>query len=521
MKSKIVFLIVIFLFVSFSGFSQEKDNKISLNFKDVGIKVVLDSLAEKSGVNIVASPDVQGMVSIKLKDVSWQTALDVIMKTYGYGYEWIDEDIVMVTTLEELTKKRKQEAEAAKQEPLETVTYKTKYLDANDLKDVISKQLTARGRVTVLRVKPQKGWRAQGGVAGSFNKAQRESGADEAYANRLIIRDTKSNIRDIMKAIKEIDIRPQQVLIEARIMEVNRDALTDIGLDWGTGSSVESGTLGMENNKPGDDESFGIIDETSQVTPSVFDPVASDITGTWSTADTGDAFNSGISFAYQKLTGTQFEVLLHALEEDADTNTLSAPRIMTLDGQEAYILVGTKRPVIKSELSQTGDDSSATTTTIVKDLNTDVGSEGWLRFGIQLNVVPEVCANNKVRLNLYPSVTSSTSSVEAVSKIKTTGEEDTTTTDSYPIVTVRETQTQVLMRDGETIVIGGLLKDVKKHGTQKIPFLGDIPLLGKLFQRETTDTAKIDLVIFITAHLIEEGEFTPQRISQIEKRMGM
>lgn len=489
MKDRILFLLFVFLSSSVIIFAE--NSKINLNFKDADIRVVLESLAEKSGVNIVAAPEVTGLVSVKLNNVDWETALDVITQTYGYGYEWINKEIVMVTTLENLAEKRKKEAEVAQQEPLEIATYNLLYLDANDVKKAVEKQLTERGRITVLEIAPQKGWKSRGGMSGDFTKAERQSGA-RTRSRTLIITDTKSNIRNVLAAIKAIDVRPKQVLIEARLMEVNEDTLKDLGIDWGTGSDVGNGNMGY---KTGTNNKFGILGSTSQNEPSIFGAKASSLTGTW-------PFNSGLSLLYEQLTGTQFQVLLHALEEDVHTNTLSAPRILTLDGQEAYIMVGERRPIIKSTMQSSQDSTGI-----------DQELDYYQNLGIELNVVPQVCSDNTINLTIYPSVTSSSSNVTATSQL--TGQD--AITNNYPIIDVRETQTQVLMKDGATIVLGGLLKDVKSQGVYKTPIFGDIPLLGALFRRKTHDTEKIDLIIFITAHIVKDGEFTPEQISRLQQ----
>jgi len=150
-------------------------------------------------------------------------------------------------------------------------------------------------------------------------------------------------------------------------------------------------------------------------------------------------------------------------------------------------MVGERRPIIKSEIS-----SSQTSVGISKNLNY------YQNLGIELNVVPQVCDENRINLTIYPSVTSSSQNTPAQSQIS-----GATSTDYYPVILVRETQTQILVNSGETVVIGGLLKDVTSEGVTKTPILGDIPFLGKLFQRTTKDTGKIDLVIFITAKIID------------------
>jgi len=186
---------------------------------------------------------------------------------------------------------------------------------------------------------------------------------------------------------------------------------------------------------------------------------------------------------------------LHALEEDVDTNTLSAPHIITLNNQEAAILVGEKYPILKSE------ESTQSQYTVTKSL------DHYENIGIQLNVVPQIAGNDYINMVVHPAVSSYT------------GTEGSVTSAKYPVIEIREAETRVLMRDGETVVIGGLLKDVKGKQIVGIPFISKLPLVGALFRRETIDTQKIDLLIFITARIVKEGELTPEEITRLEERM--
>ena len=184
-----------------------------------------------------------------------------------------------------------------------------------------------------------------------------------------------------------------------------------------------------------------------------------------------------------------------------DANTLSAPRIMTLNNQEATILVGQKYPLITTSISTQTNQVTGSTLDRYQDI------------GIQLNVVPQICDNEYINMIIHPAVTSYTTTL----KTKT---ESGVILSEYPIIDTRETETQILLKDGETVVIGGLLKDVKTQSKTGVPFLGKIPLFGLLFQRQTNDIEKIDLLIFITARIIKEGEFTEAYIATLEERLN-
>jgi type II secretory pathway component GspD/PulD (secretin) len=159
--------------------------------------------------------------------------------------------------------------------------------------------------------------------------------------------------------------------------------------------------------------------------------------------------------------------------------------------------VGTKYPILKTDTTGAG---STTVTNVTLDYYQDIG--------IQLNVVPQIGLNNYINMVVHPAVSSYTGTDASITSAK------------YPVIDIRETETRILMKDGETIVIGGLLKDVKSREIIGIPFLSKIPLLGIFFRRETVDTQKIDLLIFITAHIVKEGEFSPEEIVKLEERLG-
>jgi type II secretory pathway component GspD/PulD (secretin) len=322
----------------------------------------------------------------------------------------------------------------------------------------------------------------------------------------LIITDTASSLDRIRNSIlPKIDQRPKQVLIETRIMEVNLDKLKDIGFDWGTGSAGATTyanpprDLDLNRNHT---KTLAGRNLSSEFTPSVFGPKE----GT-STLDGKYPYAAGLEVLFKKITGDTFEVIVHALEEDVNTNTLSAPRILTLDNQEAAILVGYHTPILKTDI--TTDSTSTSAAKITQTLHY------YQEIGIRLNVVPQISDEGYINMIIHPSVTSSTSSVTATSYAGTTP-----ITTSYPIIDVREAQTQIFIKDGETVVLGGLLKDIKSKETIGIPFLSKIPLLGLLFQREIVDNSKVDLLIFITARVLKDDEYSPEEIARLKASLG-
>jgi type IV pilus assembly protein PilQ len=503
---------------------------VSLDFKEADISNVLKIISYKSGVNIVTTPDVAGNVSVRLSDVPWEIALDVILKTYGFGYQK-QGNIILVTKVENVAK-------ISAEEPLQTEIITLKFLDAQDAQKILIPLLSPRGKISVLYTRGQKGWQF-----GTF-KIGRESAVSEASSAKdaanatksetvsyekdekgqtvmkkaefdpsvkskmLVITDTASFLDKIRNIIlPKIDVKPKQVLIETKIIEVSRDKLRDIGMDWGLGSKDAATTNAVTTQNAGRSTAIGghtgtIATTSNPLVPSLFSPATTTILGY-------QPYNAGGEFIFQKITGTKFEAVIHALEDNADVNTLSAPSLLTLDNQEASMLVGYHTPILESIVTA---GTSGTNSTITQTL------DYYQEIGIRLNVVPQISEEGYINMIIHPSITSSNSTITATS---TAGDAADATTTTYPIIDVREVQTQVLLKDKETIVIGGLLKDVKGRETIGIPFLKDLPWgLGKIFGRETTTNTKIDLLIFITARIIKENEYTPEELAKLEDRLG-
>jgi type IV pilus assembly protein PilQ len=441
---------------------------------------------------------VTGFVTIRLQDVYWKNALEAILKTYGFGYD-IQDNIILVAPLDKLTTLKKMEQDLAQVQPTVTEVFQLKYLDAQDAKKAIEPQISSRGRITILEMTGQAGWEFGGAELG---RRRREAGDRMGRSKVLIISDVPPVMDKIKKIIDEIDKKPNQVLIETKIMEVSADFLRDLGVDFGldyagaeaattpateTAGYIETGTDAYGNEIREPLYEIGGRSLGSEVIPSIFGPLTTTITG-------AEPFNTGLEVVFKRLFGPQSEVIIHALEEDAGTNTLSAPRIVTLDNQEANILIGTRYPIVKSEASTYSSSVLVTSLDYYQDV------------GIQLNVVPQVGADDTINMVIHPAVTSTS----AGSVVAT----------NYPIITTREAETRVLMKDGETILIGGLLRDVKSKTTSGIPFLSKIPILGFLFRRDTYDTGKIDLLVFITAHIIKDNELSSAELARMQEQFS-
>ena len=394
---------------------------VALDFQDADIRNVLKVLSYKSGVNIVAGPEVTGTVSIQLTDVPWQKALDVILATYGYGYERKG-NIITVTTIENLKKRREDSQMLEGQEPLVTKTYSLNYGKASELVESITKIKTGRG---------------------SINFDQR--------TNVLIVRDVQSNIELLDSVVNTLDSVTPQVMIEAKVVETTLSNTENMGITWGVGGSV----TGAKNStffpfKGGSDSN-------------IFIP-----------APTGSS-----TFSYGSLDASALTATLEMLQKRTDTHILSNPQIVTLDNNMARIVVGSQYPIPQYTY------------------NSDQGKmqlSGWnyMDIGIIFEVTPHVNNAGLVTLDLQPTITTITDYVIV----------DPAATAKVPVLSTEEAKTKVMVRDGQTLVIAGLIKNKTIFTKKKVPLLGDLPLIGEAFKKKEDQTDKTELLIFLTPHII-------------------
>ncbi|MDP2767740.1 MAG: hypothetical protein Q8O41_09880, partial [Candidatus Methanoperedens sp.] len=431
---------------------------VTFDFKEADITNVLKIISYKSGINIVTTPDVMGNISVRLTDVPWEMALDVILKTYGFGSQR-QGNVILVTKIENIAK-------IASEESLQTEIINLKFLDAQDAQKIIIPLLSPRGKISVLYTRGQKGWqfgtfkigkessssaavKEAAGLTKSEAVSYEKDAAGETVMKKaefdpsvkskmLVITDTASTLDRIRNVIlPKVDVRPKQILIETKIIEVNVNKLKDIGFDWGLGGSGSATTNTIQFNESGAGNQFGghaagtlnPASGTKYPTPSVFSPSTTNILGY-------NPYNAGAEFIFQKLTGTKFEAVIHALEDNADVNTLSAPSVLTLDNQEASMLVGYHTPILASMVTA-GTATSGPTVTQTLDY--------YQEIGIRLNVVPQISEEGYINMILHPSITSSTASVTATSMAGISPNITSTSTD-YPIIDVREVQTQILLK---------------------------------------------------------------------------
>ena len=403
--------------------SMTKEGNVSLEFHEADIRNVLQILAFKSGMNIVASPEVTGVVTIQLKDVPWQQALEVILQTYGYAYDRKG-NIITVTTIENLKKRREDAQALAEQEPVETKTFTLNFAKAADIIASVDKMKSERG---------------------SINFDER--------TNTLIVTDIPKRIELMEGVIKSLDTTTPQVLIEAKIVETTLSNTDNLGIDWvvkATASGAKRPTLFP----------FTRVSD-SKMTPDNF-PVSTDS-----------------NFSFGTLNFTQLQAVLEMLKSRSSTNILSNPRIATLDNKKAQITVGSQYPI---------------PTYTYNEQQAKLQISGWQYkdIGIIFEVTPHVNKAGFVTLDIEPKITAILDFV-------------TVENTSLPRLSNESTKTSIMVKDAETLVIAGLIKDQTTDTKKKIPFVGDIPILGLAFQKSEKSGSKTDLLIFMTPHII-----TPQ-----------
>jgi len=438
---------------SFGPSGQGLSKKTDYDAAGEDLRTILRHFAEENGLNIAIGDDVQGQVNVKLKDVSLETILKTILLVNGYDY-FQEDDIIIIT----------------KKGKVKTITrtFHLDNVDAASVRNVIQGLLSPDGEVlTFVRGK---------GVGNE--KTQERS-------NLLIVRDNPANIEDIERIIKTVDTPAPQVLIEARIMEVNVNALDALGINWNVQVSTQGPSL--PTTFP--------LKTTQEIGPYVPPPKSAP------NAQAGDriaaddaAFKAGV------LSCAQFTAVLKLLQSRGpDVNLLAQPRIMTLDNQEAEIVIGDIVPIPRYAYNEQRGTWEITGYTEQK-------------VGITLTSTPHITSDNHIALMVKPEISEIVGWVVGPS-----GQNE------KPQISTRRADTQVRIKDNETIVIGGLIKVVETVNESKIPFLGDIPILGGLFRSRSVEKDKIDLLIFITPRIMTEEqlkELSKEEQERMNKEQG-
>ncbi len=425
--------------------------KIDLDFKDADIHNILRLLSDVGHVNIVTADDVSGSVTIRMRNVPWDQALDVILMAKKLGMVR-DGNLIRVAPLATLEKEREMEIARRKQskalEPLETRLIPVSYAQAGELQPRADDLLSDRGKLSV-----------------------------DSRTNVIIARDTVSNLDQIEALIRNLDTQTPQVLIEGRIVEASSTYAREIGIQWGGDFSASAATanptglafpstVGVAGGATDNQTPVGGLSPVAGGRPNpnfaVNLPAA---------AGTGSGGALGITLG-SIANNANLNLRLSAMEEEGTLRILSSPKILTLDNRQAHIEQGTLIPY--SRISAQGIQTA------------------FKEAKLNLTVTPHVTADGSVLL-----------------KIKMTRDEPDFNNKGArgdPTILKREADTELLVADGHTAVIGGIY--TRNHGTsyKKVPFFGDIPILGWLFKSRSDSDRRSEMLIFITPRIVNRAE---------------
>ncbi|WP_239478320.1 MULTISPECIES: type IV pilus secretin PilQ [Hydrogenophaga] len=423
--------------------------KLSLNFQNIEVRALLQVIADFTNFNIVTSDSVAGSVTLRLKDVPWDQALDIIMQAKGLGLRKSG-NVLWIAPRDEIAAREKQELEArATVESLEQVrtqSFQMNYAKASD----IATQLTAGSSSTV----------SSGGNSGNARiLSPRGSVIAEPRTNQLFVTDIPSRLAQVQELITKLDIPIRQVLIEARIVEADDDFSKSIGVRLGGG--VRDFSAGSANGNPvrgNFGSNYGAVTTGPSLTSAPFVNLPA-------LPPSGQAASYALSL-FSPNASRFLALEISALESDGKGRVVSSPRVVTADQVKALIEQGTEFPY------QTATSSGAT-------------AIAFRKANLKLEVTPQITPEGNIILDLD------------VNK-DTRGE---TTSEGIAIDT-KHVQTQVLVENGGTVVIGGIFERTERNQIQKVPLLGDLPAVGNLFKSRNQIDQRSELLIFITPRVL-------------------
>jgi type IV pilus assembly protein PilQ len=431
--------------------------RLTLNFQDIETRAVLQLLADASGQNIVVSDSVSGNVTLRLQNVPWDQALDIVLRTKGLDKRR-DNNVIIVAPQAELAAREKADL-AAKKDAQELAPLRSEYLQVNYAK--------AADMAALIKTSTNSLLSARGSVA-----------VDER-TNTLLLQDTSDRLTDIRRLVATLDIPVRQVLIEARIVIVDNDFQRQLGAVFGFTSVNRNGQTGIvttSGSAAGTDQIIGSALTNVQSTNTPY-PVS---IPTGSTAANRYNVNLPVSNPAGAIAlgilGNNFlvDLELSAAQAETEANIIASPRVITANQKKASIEQGVEIPYQQSA------SSGATTIQFKKAV-------------LSLDVTPQITPDNRIVLDLDIRDDAVGTIVVASGGV------------NVPSITTREIATQVLVNDGQTVVLGGILTTTQREDDTKVPYLGDIPVLGHLFKNTSHQDDKDELMIFITPKIVHEG----------------
>jgi type IV pilus assembly protein PilQ len=420
-------------------------DRLSLNFQDIEVRAVLQLLADFTGLNLVTSDTVDGRITLRLKNVPWDQALDIILKSKGLTKRQID-NVIMVAPTEEVAAREQLELESQQKieelAPLRSDFIQINYAKAQDLADLLKSEenrlLSPRGNVTV-----------------------------DVRTNTLLIQDTVAKLEDIRRLLLKLDIPVRQVLIESRIVIANNDFAKDLGVRFGT------------NFDGSFDDNFTL---TAGAVPGYLDNSIGIAPGIESNSEDGEdqealmvnlpvnAPSGGINFLVGKVGSYLLQLELTAMQTEGRGELISSPRLITSDQTRATIKQGVEIPYLEAS-------SSGATKTAFKEAL------------LKLDVTPHITPDDRIRMDL---------------RINKDNPDYSRSIRGVPPIDTRKIETTVLVDNGETVVLGGVFERNKTKSSERVPFFGDLPYAGVLFRRNEQVDENNELLIFVTPKILKE-----------------
>ena len=421
-------------------------DRISLNFQSIEVRAVLQLIADFTELNLVASDSVTGSITLRLQNVPWDQALDLVLKTRGLDSRQIG-NVLMVAPAQEIAERERQEIEANKQlaelAPLQSEFIRIRYAKASDVVGLFE----------------------AGSEEGGALISERGSVVVDERTNSIVVTDTAAKLAEIRDLIEKVDIPIRQVMIEARIVIASSNIDEQLGIRWGGGYLNVSG-----------DKFTSIAGDTASATSLNSQLIGGDQVDMPSApfVDLGVAeATSGFAVGFTS-TDLFLTAELSALEASGEGEVVSQPKVITGDKQKASIKSGTEIPY------QEGAASGATTTAFKEAV-------------LKLDVTPNITPDDRILLDLVVNQ-------DSVGDLVPSGNGGL-----IPTIDTTELMTQVLVGNGETVVLGGVFKNEELVKVEKVPLLGDLPYLGNLFKSTANSRQKTETLIFITPRILSEA----------------
>ncbi|CAK0777976.1 Fimbrial assembly protein PilQ [Gammaproteobacteria bacterium] len=415
--------------------------RLSLNFQSIDVRAVLQLIADFTGLNVITSDTVQGTLTLRLRNVPWDQALDIILKSKGLGMRRTD-NVIMIAPNEEIAAREKQELEAHKAvvdlAPLHSELMSVNYAKASDIASLLKAKenslLSARGNVAV-----------------------------DERTNALLIQDTKEKLAEIRQLITTLDIPIRQVLIESRIVIADDTFVKELGVQFGTtGVRQEGNNYAIATGSLSGTDT--IVSSAAEGTGSLAIPARNDRLNVKMPAAGG----SKIAFA---LLGSRYllDLELSALQNEHRGEVISNPRVITSNQKEASIEQGEEIPYWQATSS-------------------GASSVAFKTAALSLKVKPQITPDDRVLLTI---------SVNKDSRGQVTN--------NIPAINTKKISTEVLVDNGETLVLGGIYEQTISNDVSRVPFFGDIPVLGALFRNNSDVNNKSELLVFVTPRILKQS----------------